>query len=385
MNNPYQPPEVDPARSIAGVLDDALKTRDRVEFEAVLTQSDQYDAVRRTSMRADLRRIRRFRWMLAIPIGLIFVIALSRGLRTGQLSGLPVYLLSAAVALTLYVSLLGRWLTRKHVEMNRDVLGPIKGWMDRETLWIENELQTRCRPLSQLVGVAKNERQLVLCFDSTHCLFETLPRRGFNDPDTLEILADNLARTRPYATAKPFDARRLEPPTEQPRFQPGEAAVFYSGALYRADIKGTPLEGSQRRARLMMAAQLLIFIAVCAGFIILIGPSTEFRMVALAVVGLIFVRALLRVSQAPLAGQADDAVFWQSAGWLDQAGIFSMTVLGQTMSQWGAFDRAVITDRVISIRTASGSLWHLTGRGQFADQSQWEAACKLVRDHLPTA
>ena len=62
-----------------------------------------------------------------------------------------------------------------------------------------------------------------------------------------------------------------------------------------------------------------------------------------------------------------------------------MTVLGQTMSRWGAFDRAAITDRVISVRTASGSLWHLTGRDQFVDDSQWEAACKIVRDHLPTA
>jgi hypothetical protein len=384
-NNPYRPPEVDPARAIVGVLDDALQTRSSVEFETVVTQRDQVDAVRRTTMRPDLRRIRRIRWLLLFPAALILFVTVIRSIRSGQLIGLSTYIFIAIIVLALYVTFLSRWLIRKHVKMNRDVLGPIKGWIDREMLWIENEHQTRCRSLSQLVGVAKNQRQLVLCFDPTHSLFETLPRRGFNDPDTIEILADNLVRARPFSTAKPFDSRRLEPPTDKPRFQPGDGALFYSGALYRDDIKHTPLEDSQRRARLLMIGQLVAFVSVCVGFIIYIGSSTEYRILALSVIGFIFIRALLRVSRAPLAGQADKAVFWQSAGWLDQSGIVSITVIGQTMSKWSAFDRAVITDRVISVRTSSGSLWHLIGRGQIADDSQWEAACQIVREHLPTA
>ncbi len=382
--NPYRPPEVDPAREIVGVLNDALKTRDRVEFETVLTQQDQVDALRRTMMRPELRRFRRIRWVLLILSVLVLLVTV-RWLRAGQLTGLLAFLLISIIAFTLYVTFLSHWMVRRQVKMNRDVQGPIKGWIDRETLWIENESQTRCRWLSQLVGVAKNPRQLVLCFDPTLSLFETLPLRGFSDSDTIEILADNLVRARPFPKAKPFDKRRLDPPTDEPRFRPGEDAQFYSGGLYRNDIKDTPLADSQRRARWLITGQLTLFVSVCMGIVLFTGSSIEFRVMAFLVIGFIYVRALLRVFKAPLSGQADDDVFWQSAGWIDQSGIVSMTVIGQTMSKWAVFDRAVITDRVISCRTRSDALWHLIGRGQLGDDSQWEAACQIVREHLQTA
>ncbi len=279
--NPYRPSEVDPAREIAGVLNDALKTRDRVEFETILTQQDQVDALRRTMMRPELRGLGRIRWFLLVPSVLMLLVTF-RWMRGGQLTGLSALLLISIIAITLYVMFLSHWVVRRRVKMNRDVQGPIKGWIDRETLWIENENQTRCRSLSQLVGVGKNTRQLVLCFDPTLSLFETLPLRGFSDPDTIEILAENLVRARPFPKAKPFDKRRLVPPTDEPRFRPGDDAQFYSGGLYRNDIKDTPLEDSQRRARWLIAGQLTLFTSLCVGIrASLSGSSTEYRVMAL--------------------------------------------------------------------------------------------------------
>lgn len=381
-SNPYQPPQADPARAIIGVLDDTLKTRQRISFETVLTHRDLIDALYHSTFRGSYRRFRRIRRYLLIPATVLLLHLCLSWLRFGQVLTVPVILLAAVGGMLIAIAMLQRWTISRQARMNLDALGPMRGWIDRETLWIENEFQTRCRPLSQLVGAGKNPGQLILCFDRTHLLFETLPLRAFEDPDTAEILADNLARARPFSTPQAFDERRLEMPTDAPRFEAGTDAIHYAGSLYRDDIRGTDLERSQRRGRMWMAGQLTLFIGVALLLVWYLGPWIEFQVGVTLALGLIFVQSILRVLRSPLGGQATNDVFWQSSGWIDQTGIFSMTTTGQTMSSWDAFDRVLITDRVISCRAKSGLLWHLTGRGQFADEPSWEKACQCVSSRI---
>ncbi len=384
MTNPYLPPSTDAALAVSSALDDALKTRDYAEFEAEVTERDLLEALGSKTFRRDLVRLRRFRWFVSIPLALVLALVGIQWARGNAFPGVTLLLVVFPIVLIAYAFGLHWWIRGKHAKLNHGMLGPIRGRIDRESLWIESDDQVRYRKMQFLVGAAVTRRQLVLGFDPSYSLFETIPKRAFSDLDTAELLARNLVDARPFSKIKQFDQRRSEPPTDEPRFQPGPGAVFYSGEVLIDDIVGTPLERARKKASYTVLLQTAVVLGITGFFVLAMGVSSFFSIIAVTVLTLIFLRTWVRVTSAPLSGQADEDVMFRSAGWFDNEGIVSLTSIGQAKLKWSLLESAVITDRVIAMRPRRGAVWYLIARRQYPEASQWNAACQWVREKLPT-
>lgn len=337
-------------------------------------------ALRGRSLRRELARIRRLGWLITIAVLLLLLtIVLWQGM--GRISAGRAMMIAALMVIGAYPWLMYRWLVHRHIKANAGLIGPIKGWIDRQSLWIEDPHQIRVRWLSQLVGAARSGDQIVLCFDPTQTVFETLPLRGFDDPDTARVLAEEAARARPLGRVLTLDSRRLVVPSEPPCFPSGANACCFAGRLLTDDLRGTPLVRAQWMAKLRVLGMVLITLTIATLLIIALSPPAWLTMVVLASLVLALARLAVRVVVAPLVGQADRQVMFESAGWLDSEHVVSMTSIGQTQSKWSAFDAAAITSRVICLKSRGSRLWYLVGRGQFAQSGHWEAACQLVRRH----
>ena len=205
-------------------MDDALKTREYVEFEGEITRPDLVTAVRYSAMRRDLQSMRRSHLFVMIAGVIILFLVAMLSMQGRNVEELPILAGGLAVVLV-YATSMHRWLAGRYVKNNSDIMGPVKGRIDRNSLWIENERQTRYRPFRHLVGTDMNRRGWVLCFDPTLSMFEMLPMSGFDDPDTASILASNLSQARPFSAVAAFDSRAEW--MRGPRLARGEPTLLF--------------------------------------------------------------------------------------------------------------------------------------------------------------
>ncbi len=233
--------------------------------------------------------------------------------------------------------------------------------------------------MNQLVGAAKTDNSLVLCFDRAYALFETIPFRAFEDVDTALVIANRLVEACPFETAEPMDSRRLEPIDGESKFQPGTEAIYYSGEVRLSEIQGTSLSGIQGRARFWGWFQTLVILCAASAFVWYVSPSFWLATAATCVLGFVFVRSTIRILRVPFIGQADHGVMFYSSGWIDANGVVALTRISQSLTRWQAFERVEFSEKMIALKSKDADLWNLISIGQFASQREWQDAIALVK------
>ena len=379
-SNPYHPPSDRSLESIRGAIDDALSTRDRAEFSGEVTKRDLRHALNMKSFRADLVHLRKSRWFLLIPAVLVGLLHWTAYRQTGVWSEKTVILIACLLGYFAYVNLLRLWTVRQCVQLNADAIGPTRGWIDRDKLFVEDDHGQGFMFVDAMIGFAVSRRQLVLSADKTHSRFIVLPFRFFEDPDTAQLLAQSLAAARPFMKPETLDSRRKELPSVESEFQPSEHAIFYSGEVLCEDIKGTPLQKRISKVKWAAFGRTVLTLGLPMLMVLALGLPEEFIWVAGIFLTLVLLRVTYRIVRAPLIGQADDDVMFRTAGWVEDGGLVIISKTGQASLKWSAFQKeAAITNRLMAIQTKSQSVWHMLGRDQFESEDDWDSACEIVR------
>lgn len=383
--NPYQAP-------LESALDEEfVKPRpsqvigERFEFQGTLTRRHCRDAMRRTNFRGEVwsgHSTLIVCWAFLVGVSTWWIFA-----RAGSFADQSrVLVFMAALTISLAAIILrNRWLVGSLIPDSQLVTGPVRGWLDGETLYVETDAIKSYSQMDGLFSTAHNDELMVLNFGSESVIWTVLPFDFFSDPMAARTIAEDLHQLYPPKRPVAPDARKREPPTEAFLFERHEEAVGYEGPLKSRITKGSRFgKQSNRIVRhtLIILACSGISIALSGSFAL--GFGSPGGLVVLATCAVVILLSWFRRWNAARRAREDSGdVIWQSRGWLDETGYCSMTVMGQSQMRWQAFDHHEITEQMIVLYPQGNDFCGcLIGRSQFAQESDWEEACKLVRQHV---
>ncbi|QDV41602.1 hypothetical protein Enr13x_14450 [Stieleria neptunia] len=380
--NPYQAPPTDslaagqtppPSHFVPG----------RLEFNGEVTRQHHRDAVIKAGIRTEYRNTTRVLIALAGMYALLVSVLV---LASGDLDAtnllrtfLATAVLLAGVALFCRHQ---RWLVGTRVPSFQLALGPIRGWVDRDGLWIETGQSQAYWPLDKLVSCAATHELWVLSFAKEQTFWQTLPIDAFADPASARGVAADLQQAFPPRLPQLLDERKRTPPEAPCLFPMPEDAVAFEGEFYEDCARTTRLWKASKQAvvRTWFALAILL-VSLLISIFVLTGFRTLY--VALAALWCVFLVAsiFVRVWRARRsARQTGRTIAWCSKGWLDDHGYCAMTSLSQTRATWQFFDHAEITDDVIGLYPHEDDVaCCLVSREQFADADDWNRATELVR------
>ncbi len=377
--NPYQSPSDLPATAQPNPLDGILRSIGRLDFATTIERTDLIDAIAGVRYRPEVRSIGHVVRVLALPGILVAMLAIA--------SNRPVItigLLWLGIVLIVCLLFARRRLIHAFATLNIDLMGPATGYIDDRNFVINQPNQTRVFSMDQLVSVGKNSRRVVLCFDATLNRFETLPFEAFKQINSAKMIADQLARVRPVVKAQPIDRRRSELPASDPIFEPSPQAIHYSGPVSVSALDSTELSRHWRRAINLAAFKVGGFsVVLVATVLAFLGTSTA-ALIGCCVGLAALIPVWIRIFRIDRELHRDDQPLWQAKGWIESEGIVSMTTTGQSKTAWPVFGERSISEHHIVLRYAKAPLWYVLCRDQFKNDSDWSAACTLVRDHMTT-
>ena len=200
----------------------------RLEFKGNVTPQHHRDAVIRAGIRTEYRNTTRVMFALA---GLFALLSGVLVLVSGNLgvTNLLRTLLATAVLL-IGVALFcrhQRWL--------------IRGWIDRDGLWIETEQSQAYWPLSNLVSCAATHELWVLSFGKEQTFWQTIPIDAFTDPALARSVAADLRQAFPPQLPQLLDERKRTPPEAVCLFSMPEDAIEVEGNFFEDCALGTRL------------------------------------------------------------------------------------------------------------------------------------------------
>ncbi len=378
--NPYEPPQSELTLGHAPILADLLEPNQRIEFSLELRREDLVRAFAEVKTRVDIttkRELGRLLLFLSAPFLLLGLLMSSWRL---------VGLLSLVTLVLCVIIVLGRWSIRRNLlALNLHRIGEIRGYIDKEYVCISHARQTRFVRIDCLVSSSQNDRYWVLCFDETQSQFDVIPFSAFANPLEAKVIADRLTQTKPICAPKVLDEQRVLLPSDPPMFPASESAIIYSGALLIADLEGTQLGTSLKKNFLRTLVAMSIFTLLIIGSILLVAGMNWFSM-SFSMVCLFFLiyKPFRMIFESRQVLHDDQKVVMQSKGWFDSTGQFAMSTTGQTKAKWSLFESFEINENVLMMKVQGANLWHLAARRQFLSDADWDAACKLVREKIPS-
>jgi hypothetical protein len=377
--NPYQSPSDLPAVVQPNPLRDVLGSMGRLDFEVIIEREDLMDAIARAGYRPEVRSTGQLLRVLALPSILITALAFAV-----DSPGVLIATIFIWIALFAVLFLARHRLIQAYANLNNDLIGHAKGYMDDRHFVINQPHQTRVLLMDQLVSVRKNSRRLVLCFDATLNRFETLPFEAFKQVNLAQMIAGQLARVRPVVQSQPIDRRRAELPDSEPIFQASTQAIHYSGPVSMSALHSSELSRHWSRSIHWAAFRICAFSAVLvAAVITVLGASIAALIICCGGLAA-FIPTWIRLFRIDRELRRDDQPLWQAKGWVESEGIVSMTTIGQVKTSWSVFGERTISEQHIVLRYAKAPLWYVLSRDQFQSDDDWNAACQLIRDHIKT-
>lgn len=383
--NPYQAPQTDsfsapptpqPSDVIAG----------RLQFEGTLTRQHHRDAVIKAGIRRDYQNTTRVMLWLA---GAFVVFAWILMLMSVDFVGTNLIRLVIASILfpvgVIVFCLNHRWLVGIQIPSYQLTEGHIKGWIDRQGLWIETPSHASYCPLTQLVSSAATHDIWVLCFSKNVMFWQTIPMAAFADPSVARGVAADLQRIRPPLNVQMDDERKREVPNQPCLFTPATDAVHFAGDFCMDRVRGTRFDrASKRLTRKTWGMLAWLLGSILVSLLALAGFRSLYLGIALLWVLLFAGNLLLRIWRARRRSKRGGrSVAWHAKGWLDDEGYCAMTALGQSRSSWSFFRHFEITDQVIGLYPhASDACCCLIEREQFKDAEDWGRAIELVRQKM---
>ncbi|MEL6109244.1 MAG: hypothetical protein AAFU85_24820 [Planctomycetota bacterium] len=383
--NPYQAP-------LESALDEEVAQPrpshvigERFEFAGTVTRQHCRDAMRRTDFRGEVwtgHRTLIVCWALLMGICTWWIFARAASF-ADQLR-----VLVFVVALTISVAaiiLRNRWLVGSLIPDSQLVTGPIRGWLDGETLCIETDTMTSFSRMDALFSTAHNNELMVLNFGSESVIWTVLPFDFFPDPMAARTVAEDLHQLYPPKRPLSPDTRKREPPTAAFLFERPDEAVGYEGPLKSRIAKGSRFsKQSNRIVRHTLLILLCSGISIAFSGCFVLGFGSFAGLGVLAFCTLVILLTWFRRWNATRRTREDSGdVIWQSRGWLDETCYCSMTDMGQAQMRWQTFDHHETTEQMIVLYPHSNDFCGcLIGRNQFANEADWEKACRLVRQHV---
>lgn len=377
--NPYQSPSDLPVAAQPNPLDDVLRSIGRLDFETTIESTDLIDAVAGARYRPEVRSIGQVVRIMALPGVLVAAVVIA-----SDRPSITIGLLLLGIVLITFLLIARRRLIFAFANLNVDLVGPAKGYMDDKNFVIDQPNQTRVFSMDQLVSVGKNSRRVVLCFDATLNRFETLPFEAFKQINSAKMIVDQLARVRPVVKAQPIDRRREQLPTSDPIFEPSPLAIHYSGPVTVSALDSTELSRHWRRAINRAAFKVGGFsVVLVTTVLVVLGTSTAALIGCCAGLAAL-IPVWIRIFKIDREMHRDDKPLWQAKGWVESEGIVSMTTTGQSKTAWPVFGERSISENHIVMRYARAPLWYVLCRDQFQNDSDWNAVCQLAQDNIQT-
>lgn len=378
--NPYAAPLDSSSDSGRPVAADVIV--DRLTFRGELTLEHQRDAVRRTGIRPDLKRVNRLALTMVIAFTFVSGILLSgtsnnpygfSGVAFGYLfclcGALAIYLPQRYLALTLFPAF-------------QSTRGEINGWLDQDGIRIDSMNQSQYTPMDAIVSSAFDKEIWAISFSRQTFQWMTLPFDFFSDPVLARSVATDLRRLYPPTKPQATDTRRWQEPQAEPAFKPSGPHLAFGGVVYEEMLATTRffrwMKRLNRRNNLCI---FLMFACIAMGFGIQFGFSFEMIVYGAIYLILFFSMMWLRVwRHSRRAKQVGGTVLFHSKGWVGTEGIFAMTAIGQSHSKWGLFNDFEITEQsVVLYPDPDHDFGVCLGREQFSSEADWDQACEFIR------